>query len=94
METVIANFWQAINDNISYIVVLLVVTSGYIVRWLKVFPQFSTTLKIALLGCIVSIVYTLLSDVTISQWLVSYFVAFGFHTVIIKKLIDEPLNIN
>jgi len=90
---VIEAFWNAINENINFIVVLIVITAGYMVRWINILPYWNKTLKIAIIGLVVSLIYILIEGVSASQWLVSYFVAFGFHSLILKKLIDEPLNI-
>lgn len=86
METnIIADIWKEINDNISFTIILIVIATGYMIRWAKILTNWNTTLKLALFSLITSVIYTFISPkIDWAIWFVSYFCAFGMHTVIMK----------
>lgn len=92
LSSIFNKVWLELDANISFTVVILVITAGYLIRWLKVLPKWSNTLKIALIGLIVSGIYTYAEGLKFTVWLVSFFCAFGFHALLLKKLVDEKIN--
>jgi hypothetical protein len=91
METnIIGDIWKELNENLSFIIVLIVIATGYMVRWAKILTKWNTTLKLALFSMATSITYMFISDkVDWSIWFASYFCAFGMHTVIIRWFEDK-----
>jgi hypothetical protein len=91
METnIIGDIWKEISENLSFMIVLIVVATGYMVRWLKILVKWNTVLKLALFSLVTSVIYTLLNgNVDWGIWFASYFCAFGMHTVIIRWFEDK-----
>lgn len=90
-----ANFMELLNNFINqvynfimplidWMVFLLVLASGYFVRVTKVLPKLSKTLKILVFSLIVTILYSFASGVEPGIFIASYFIAFGFHSAVLK----------
>jgi hypothetical protein len=73
---------------IDWVVFFLVITSGYLVRGIKTpkIKKYSTIGKVLVCSLVVSILYSIFAGVNPGKFIASYFIAFGFHTVIIKKI--------
>ena len=71
---------------IDWIVFLLVITSGYVIRATKLFPKVSTTLKVLITALVVTVSYSVSVDVKLGVFIASFFLAFGFHGAVLKLL--------
>jgi len=78
---------------IDWMVFALVIASGYFVRVTKLLPKKSTTTKVLLSSLFVTVLYTLVQGVPWGMFIASYFLAFGFHSSIIK-LIERKVSGN
>jgi len=85
MIQALSNIWIEIDENISWSIVIIVLAAGYFVRGFKIWPDFNKTLKIAIVGGLVSGLFAFIKeDIDAAIWLMSYFCAVGMHTVILK----------
>lgn len=71
---------------IDWMVFALVLASGYFVRATKLLPKWSKTIKILVFSIIVTLSYSIANDVESGVFIASYFMAFGFHSAILKLL--------
>ena len=86
--------WQHINPLIDWVVFALVIALGYLVKvanlLTSVLPKHSNTLKILVFSLIVTVLYSYFQGISVGKFIASYFLAFGFHSAILK-LIERKL---
>ena len=86
--------WQHINPLIDWMVFALVIALGYLVKVANlltgILPEYSNTLKILLFSLIVTVLYSYFQGISGGKFIASYFLAFGFHSAILK-LIERKL---
>ncbi|AUC13837.1 hypothetical protein BTO06_01130 [Tenacibaculum sp. SZ-18] len=77
---------DSVISNINVMIVLLVITSGWFVHKVPIVFVKSKTLKIIVFSLIVTIPYAISLKVGLGKYIASYWIAFGFHTTILKFL--------
>jgi hypothetical protein len=80
------DIWNHILPLIDWVVFLLVIASGYFIRVTPLLENLSTTKKVLIFSLIITIIYTIAAGVDIGVYVASYFLAFGFHSAIIKMI--------
>lgn len=83
--------WQHLLLVINWVIFLLVIASGYFVRVTPILKNHSTTIKVLFFSSSVTILYAILTKVDAGTFIASYFIAFGFHSAILK-VIERFLN--
>lgn len=74
-----------INAEISFIIVLITLALGYVVRDLPFLKKWHKIYKIAIVTLPVTLLYMhLQDDINFGMWVASYAAAFGFHALLIK----------
>ena len=94
METILTDVWSHIQEAINWVIVLLVISSGYLGRnqlFRTLTKITSQTARVVIISLIVTVGYTFFAKISASVFIASYFFAFGFHTVIIK-FVERKIN--
>lgn len=82
----INDVWNNIQPMINWVVFVLVIASGYFIRATPILKKCSTTLKVLIFSLIVTVIYAISTKLNIGVFIASYFIAFGFHSAILKLL--------
>lgn len=94
LQTILTDIWEHINSSIDWVIVLLVISSGYVLGRIDFTRKLlfkSQTLRVIAVSLGVTLIYAIFTVVPAGKYIASYFIAFGFHTVIIKW-IDRRVN--
>jgi hypothetical protein len=101
MEQTLPYLWDAFNANIDWVIVILVIASGYFQNaYLKDF-DFADALKTLLVSFVVSGIYLLLvgdlnDKASLARYFFSYFIATSLYEILLKswtkKLIGDQKN--
>ena len=89
--TVLTDIWNHINESIDWIIFLMVIASGYAIRSFALFKNIPKTRKVIFISLIVTLIYGFIQKIDPGVYVASYFLAFGFHTVLIKWLDSKIL---
>jgi hypothetical protein len=101
MEQTLPYLWEAFNSNIDWVIVLLVIASGYFQAAYMKDLNFADALKTLLVSFVVSGIYLLLvGDLTdkgsLAKYFFSYFIATSLYEILLKgwtkKLIGDYKN--
>lgn len=78
--------WQHLLPMINWVVFVLVIASGYFIRATPILKKWSTTTKVLVFSLMITLIYSIATKVDVGVFVASYFLAFGFHSVILKML--------
>jgi len=78
--------WQHLLPMINWVVFVLVIASGYFIRATPMLKRWCTTLKVLVFSLIVTVIYAVSVKLNLGVFVASYFLAFGFHSAILKML--------
>lgn len=81
---VVSDIYNYLIPIIDWMVFILVIAIGYLVRGANLLPKWSNTLKIFVFSFVVTLSYSYFSEVNMGKFIASYFLAFGFHSAILK----------
>lgn len=88
MELVLTDIWAHLKDTIDFTIVCIVIASGYLLARGRVgfafFGRISQTLRVILISLPLTLAYGLSRDVDFGTMVASYFISFGFHSVVLK----------
>lgn len=80
------DIWNNIQPMINWVVFVLVIASGYFIRATPILKKCSTTLKVLIFSLVVTVIYAVSTKLNIGVFIASYFIAFGFHSAILKLI--------
>lgn len=80
------DIWNYILPMIDWVVFSLVIASGYFIRATPILKKYSTTLKVLLFSLVISLSYAVFEKINPGVFIASYFIAFGFHSAILKLI--------
>lgn len=80
------DIWNYLLPMINWVVFVLVIASGYFIRATPILKKCSTTLKVLVFSLVVTVIYAISTKVNVGVYVASYFLAFGFHSAIIKMV--------
>lgn len=80
------DIWTNIQPMINWVVFVLVIASGYFIRATPILKKCSTTLKVLIFSLIVTVIYAISTKLNVGIFIASYFIAFGFHSAILKLI--------
>ena len=82
----INDIWTNLLPMINWVVFILVIASGYFIRATPILKKCSTTLKVLIFSLVISISYAVFEKLNPGVFIASYFIAFGFHSAILKLI--------
>ena len=71
--------------NINWTIFSLVISSGYFIRVTPILKKYTTTTKVFIFSFLIVFLYVYFAKIETSTIISSYFIAIGFHSVIIKQ---------
>lgn len=80
------DIWTNLQPMINWVVFVLVIASGYFIRVTPILEKCSTTLKVLIFSLVISVSYAVFEKLNPGMFIASYFIAFGFHSAILKLL--------
>lgn len=80
------DIWTDLLPMINWVIFVLVIASGYFIRATPILKKCSTTLKILIFSLITSVSYAVFEKINPGVFIASYFIAFGFHSAILKLI--------
>jgi len=101
MEQTLPYLWEAFNANIDWVIVILVIASGYFQNAYLKDLNFADALKTLLVSFVVSGIYLLLvgdlnDKASLARYFFSYFIATSLYEILLKswtkKLIGDQKN--
>lgn len=78
--------FNALLPMVDWLVFALVIASGYFVRATPILKNLSTTVKVLIISTVVTGIYALTAGLNLGIWVASFFLAFGFHSAVLKLL--------
>lgn len=101
IQEIINNLWAVINANIDWLIVALVIASGYFQkRYMKCVSMGGEAVKTLLVSFVITTIYVLLdgsitSNKMLAKFIFSYFMATSLYDVLIKpitKVLQDKLS--
>jgi len=96
--TILTDIWTQINTSIDVVLMITIIAVGYIFGRTALasalFPKWHTTAKVLIVAVPVTILYTYFQKVAPGIAIASFFIAFGFHTVVLKYIDRFVLSMN
>lgn len=83
---ILSEIWGQVFSLINWAIFSIVIAIGYLARKKSISGPFNTTYAIIISTFIVTLAYTLITRESGGTFIVSYFVAIGFHSAIIKQI--------
>jgi hypothetical protein len=80
------DIWTNLLPVINWVVFIIVIASGYFIRATPILKKCSTTLKVLIFSLVISLSYAVFERLNPGVFIASYFIAFGFHSAILKLI--------
>jgi hypothetical protein len=80
------DIWNYLLPMIDWVVFALVIASGYFIRATPILKSLDTTVQVLIISTIVTGIYALTAGLNLGIWVASFFLAFGFHSAVLKLL--------
>lgn len=80
------DIWNTILPMIDWVVFALVIASGYFIRVTPILKKCSITVKVLVVSSVVTGIYAISTGLNLGIWIASFFLAFGFHSAVLKLL--------
>lgn len=80
------DIWTNLLPMINWVIFILVIASGYFIRATPILKNCSKTLKVLIFSLIISVSYAVFEKINPGVFIASYFIAFGFHSAILKLI--------
>ena len=93
VTTIFADIWTHINEGVNWIVFLLVIASGYASRSISLFNDVKKITKVLVFSFVSTFIFAIYAKVDPGTYIASYFLAFGFHTVLMRWMDSKLLNV-